>query len=378
MMMHALQPTGCAASTIRRVDLVPTHSLNAAPPVKIISSLILLVFGILWCGFLVFIDKGTVRSLRLHFHAKTFPATGGTITKSEVKVSSRSNGQQSYRAEIAYGYTADGRKWAVPRRAFGDFYRLNGRKQAEQLTAAMPEGKTVTVYFDPASPGESVLGTGLQSQHLLFALFVAPFHLVSLGALVSGVSRLVRRIRGVRPVRLRKVNDYTAAVRVPWVSPFWVGLITLGVGAFVMLLVVGLAFPLPITMQAIILAWILILIPTAYMAARRVKELRAGVADLIIDMANRQITLPPNGKRQERTTISWDSVQAVTVRLRPVESIGKNGQKTSTYRGASSYLAFIDRNNSLIDVVDSPDDIALQSIAQTLSSTYGWPLKSAT
>jgi hypothetical protein len=345
--------------------------------VKIISSLLLLVFGILWCGFLVFIDKGTAQSLRLHFRAKKFPTTAGTITKSEVKVSSRKSGQQSYRAEIAYGYTVDGREWAVPRRAFGDFYRLNGRKQAEQLTAAMPEGKTVTVYYDPAAPGESTLSTGLQPQHLLFALFVVPFHVVGLGALVSGVGRLVQRMRGVRPVPLRKVNDYTNAVRLPWVSPFWVGLITLGISAFVMLIIVGLAFPLPITMPAIIAAWILILIPAAYLAARRAKQLRAGIADLTIDMSNRQISLPPSGKRKERTTLSWDSVQAVTVRLRPIERLTKHGQRTSTYRGAPSYLAFIDRNHSLIEVIES-HDITVKSIAQTLSTTCGWPLKDET
>lgn len=344
---------------------------------KILSPLILIAFGIVWCGFLVFLDKGTVQSLRVHFRAKNFPTTAGTITKSEVKDSSRSNGQQSYRAEIAYGYTVDSREWLVPRKAFGDFYRLDGRKQAEQLTAALPEGKEVTVYYDPASPGDSVLGTGLQPSHLVYALFVVPFHIVGLGALVNGVGGLIRRLRGVRPVPVRKVNDFTAAVRLPWVSPFWVGLITLGIGAFVMLIVVGLAFPLPITMPAIIIAWILILIPASYLAARRAKQLRAGVADLIIDMANRQISLPPGGKRKERTTISWDSVQAVTVRLRPIEKLTKHGQRTSTYRGAPSYLAFIDRNHSLIEVIES-DDITVKSIAQTLSTTYGWPLKDET
>lgn len=323
---------------------------------------------------MVALDANNVRSIVLHFRATKFPTTTGTITKSAVKTSGTEN-RPNYRADIAYSYTVDGREWSIPRKAFGDFYRLDGRKQAEQLTAAMPEGKELTVYYDPASPGDSVLQSGLQPQHLLFALFVTPFHVLAVALLVGGLSGLVRAARGVRTVPLRPLDDARVAVRVPWISPFWVGLITLGISAFAAMLVVGLTFPIPIKMWAIVLVWVLVLGATAFMALRQKMRLRAGLADLIIDTANRQVTLPITKGRKERVTISWDDIRAVSVRVRTVVTTTFQQGRRSTRRRGIYYLAFIDRNESPTQVAESGNDEELRSIAGTLSSAYGWPLK---
>ena len=74
---------------------------------KILPSLFLFVFGLVWCGAMVALDANNVRSVVLHFRATKFPTTTGTITKSAVKTSGTES-RPSYRADIAYSYTVDG------------------------------------------------------------------------------------------------------------------------------------------------------------------------------------------------------------------------------------------------------------------------------
>jgi len=65
-----------------------------------------------------------------------------------------------FQTKIIYQYTAGGRLYSGSNIAFGDF-SIRSRKQAITVSQKYPEGKRITIYYDPDNPGNSVLEPGI-------------------------------------------------------------------------------------------------------------------------------------------------------------------------------------------------------------------------
>ena len=132
-----------------------------------------------WGGGTLAADGFLIAGIGRQLRAVGFPTTFGTVTHSSVKISSDSEGT-SYHPEIRYEYALDGARF------IGDRYRYtfstSGKKSAEQAVAVHPVGRTVTVYYNPADPSDSVLQPGMEGGDLLVGLFLLPFNLVAVGS----------------------------------------------------------------------------------------------------------------------------------------------------------------------------------------------------
>lgn len=343
---------------------------------RIFSSIPLLIFGLLWCGFLAVVDTFALRGFIQQMRATGFPTTSGVVSESQVKITRGSKGKRTHRAEIAYSYAANDREWTSNRVGYSVGTFGDGSSHARQLVAAFPVGKEVTVYYDPASPGEAMLKPGLQPEHLLIALFMTPHHMVGLGLLLGALGPLWRGVRGEPDMTLRPLDDLRMAVRMPWMSPLWVGIITLGITSFVGIFMAAFAFSQFPSMATAIGIWLVIFGITAFTVLRRRARIKAGLADLVIDASARTVSLPLGEGRKERVMLPFTDIHGVTVRVSPstTRTTKRGWTVTTTRKPGMFYLALIDQNESPTKLVTSKDEEKLRAIADALSKTFGWPL----
>ncbi len=126
-------------------------------------SVVALAFG----GWFIYL-AGNVVSSCMHGHAsRNWPTVDGKVIDSSVESSvefgSHGTIHTSYRPLIKYEYAVSG----VP--CSGDnwaFYTLwsTDKEWAASIVQKYPAGSRVTVYYDPANPGESVLEPGIRWQ----------------------------------------------------------------------------------------------------------------------------------------------------------------------------------------------------------------------
>jgi hypothetical protein len=121
--------------------------------------------GVFALGF-VFLSAGLAlgyygaRTLVFAFSSSRWPGTEGLVTKSELAEYAGTRSSRSYRADIAYTYTVNGTRHTGGRVRLGST-RTSHASDAEAIQDKYPVGKSVTVYYDPAKPGEAMLEPGL-------------------------------------------------------------------------------------------------------------------------------------------------------------------------------------------------------------------------
>ena len=90
-----------------------------------------------------------------------WPTASGIIRHSGIHLKELMNSSRYY-ATIPYDYQVDGVWYSSTRVSFGDFWNMgNGSMKATRILSCYPEGKKVTVFYDPADPKVAVLETGL-------------------------------------------------------------------------------------------------------------------------------------------------------------------------------------------------------------------------
>ncbi|HLD65721.1 MAG TPA: DUF3592 domain-containing protein [Pseudomonas sp.] len=112
------------------------------------------------CGFIVVMYFGVMQALEMG-SARTWPSVTGTITRSHIdstkkSQASNSNSRREYRVRAAYDYQVAGAHFTGNRIEIRPT-RYSMRQNAERELADYPVGKTVTVYYDPENPEKSVL-----------------------------------------------------------------------------------------------------------------------------------------------------------------------------------------------------------------------------
>jgi hypothetical protein len=333
-----------------------------------------LILAVVWCGALGILDAMVLPGFVKQLRASDFPTTSGRIIRSIPKAPPRVQGKRRYRWTIVFRYSVDGQEWTGEQVSFGTVILGNGSRQAHQLTAEFPVGKEVTVFYNPSAPGQAVLRPGFLPDHLLAALFLTPFHVIGAGLLLAAVGPRLRKRPGPA---LRPIDDLRMSARMPWLAPWVVGMVTLGVATFVSLFVVAFALPQPISMVAATSVWGVVLAVVAFMASRRRAQLRAGLADLTIDAGARTVTLPLGSGRKERMTIPFTEIHGVSFRRLPFSSTRttKGGWTVTEKRSSPRFeLALLDLNAQRIPLAESGGGEELRALAEALHDTFGWPL----
>jgi|SRR3954447_6492053 Protein of unknown function (DUF3592) len=109
---------------------------------------------------------------RKGIRSSSWPAVPGKIIHShtkKVKVGGSSVGQSNapklttYRPQIIYSYEVSGVRLAGRRIQFASEPHTRMRSKVEDSVSEYPAGSTVTVYYDPAKPAESVLKPGVNA-----------------------------------------------------------------------------------------------------------------------------------------------------------------------------------------------------------------------
>jgi hypothetical protein len=123
-------------------------------------------FGLLFVaiGGAVFVPMALVPSIRL-ITSMTWAATPCTIVSTNMRSWSTDDGT-SYRADVLYLYTAEGREWRSNRVQFFSFLS-SGYSDAKAVLSRYPKGSAATCWVDPRNPAKSVLDRQLRPKHLL-------------------------------------------------------------------------------------------------------------------------------------------------------------------------------------------------------------------
>ncbi|MBE2203750.1 MAG: DUF3592 domain-containing protein [Chthoniobacterales bacterium] len=122
---------------------------------------------------LVFLFIG-IKTLSSSLAASKWSVTSGIITQSEIIRSSGSE-QSVYLPRISYVYWVKDTKYIGSRIAFGlDFFNFglsNSYKKSSLFTARYQKETIIKVFYDPASPGNSVLVVGLTKYSISSLIF---------------------------------------------------------------------------------------------------------------------------------------------------------------------------------------------------------------
>jgi hypothetical protein len=103
-----------------------------------------LVLYYVWCVW---------QSLR----SREWPQVAGTIVVSDLQRQRDIEGAHTYRAQISYSYSVNGREFIGARAQFGNVLAVNFSAPAVRLHRRYPAGSPVRVKYAPTDPNESVL-----------------------------------------------------------------------------------------------------------------------------------------------------------------------------------------------------------------------------
>lgn len=118
-------------------------------------------FFLLFVGLGIFFIYRGVQDRKKSEASQGWPGTMGQVTVSEIRrdVDTDSEGYSSatYTPEVEYTYEVSGQVFTGKKISFGFKTGYGNRSKAEARLANYPEGSQVTVYYDPANPGDAVV-----------------------------------------------------------------------------------------------------------------------------------------------------------------------------------------------------------------------------
>lgn len=138
----------------------------------------LVAAGMLWWGVT------TVRNASV---SRNWPAVTGTITASQVAISTDEDGT-TYSADVQYTYVVNDRRYTADTVNFGE-YGSGSRSRIDKIVARYPPGGQVTVYYNPDNPGTAVLEPGLSWGSYFGFLMSFAFFIIPAAMLFSALRR---------------------------------------------------------------------------------------------------------------------------------------------------------------------------------------------
>ena len=274
---------------------------------------LLVVFGLVWSGAVGALDAKLWRDLSRQFNSGSFPSVTGQVIHSEVTTRRGSKGGVIYGVRMSYQFTVEDRLFAGSRYRYNSSMNSSGSRWAHATVASHPVGSAVTVFYNPANPGDALLSPGIGGEDLLALLFMTPFNLIVLATWWLPIAAARQKYfpkpaGGVRiledPPRLR--------LRLPSYSP-WIALPVIFGLCFVGMIVVSMVSEGHPSIALVSWVWLLILAIGAGIFAWRWRRIRSGVEDLVLDESDGRMNLPMTCGRKTLVTVHSSEVQAVTV-----------------------------------------------------------------
>lgn len=115
-----------------------------------IPGLILIPIGILLAAISLYFGSQQRAS-------QSWPNVAGVVTNAYVEEYRDADQDPSYYARVVYQYEVEGQQYASQQINFGIVRSYASQYQATQALKTYPLGKQVTVYYNPADPGNAVL-----------------------------------------------------------------------------------------------------------------------------------------------------------------------------------------------------------------------------
>jgi len=136
------------------------------------------LFLCLGLGLLIF---GTLNFMKAK-DSETWPSEPGTILSSKI-TSHDSDDGTTYGADVSYRFALAGKSYEGDSVTISEV-STSDRSQAVKIVQRYPAGKKVAVYYDPSSPDDNVLETGLSTGNWLLPGIGLLFFIVPLGLLI--------------------------------------------------------------------------------------------------------------------------------------------------------------------------------------------------
>jgi hypothetical protein len=299
----------------------------------------LLFFAIFWSGLTLAFDFILVKAIFQQIQALNYSTAIGTITSSEVEANSDGEGT-TYRPIIKYTYVVNNKRYEGDRYRYGQMG--SGDHSAHRIVASYPVGKKVEVYHAPNNPADAVLHAGLEGADLFLMMFMLPFNLVMLGLWIAILSGM--RYRMFRPVAGgAKVFDEGRCLRLRLspMRPTYIGAAVCGGLAFALVFIVGFGFGFNPPLQAMFLAWGIILGGGIIAGFHAYRKLVKGDSDLVIDDFRGTVTLPRTFNRQEEVVVPSEKIISIEI-----EEVEKRDSEGGTQRSYVPTVVFTDENGS--------------------------------
>ena len=112
--------------------------------------------------------------------AEHWPTTPGTVTSSDFETSTDSEGDTTYRTEVVYSYSANGRELTGKKIAFG-YSGSSSQKFHRDIHNALTVDTQVAVRYNPNKPEEAVLSFGVNQSIKFLIIFGAVWTMFTLG-----------------------------------------------------------------------------------------------------------------------------------------------------------------------------------------------------
>ncbi|MFL2984876.1 MAG: DUF3592 domain-containing protein [Candidatus Poseidoniaceae archaeon] len=130
---------------------------------------VLWLFTIVWCSASLFATVIIGSDIIADIGTGNWESVDGIVENSYVSTSTDGEGGTTYCLYVDYQYTVDGRTYD------GDRISYTAENSCNSWSAnsddEYPEGKEITVYYDPTNPSESVLLPGLSGVDFFICCF---------------------------------------------------------------------------------------------------------------------------------------------------------------------------------------------------------------
>jgi len=145
-------------------------------------------FTIVWCSASFFATVIIGSDMIADIGTRNWEPADGIVENSYVSTSTGGEGGTTYCLHVDYRYTVDGRTYSGDRISYSADNSCNS--WSANSDEDYPEGKEITVYYDPSNPSESVILSGLSGVDFFICCFFI-FPLVGLLLLFASLKGTV-------------------------------------------------------------------------------------------------------------------------------------------------------------------------------------------
>ena len=264
----------------------------------------LTIWALFWTAIVGIFDAFLGYGAIMQLYATTYETTDGVIVESKAE----GTGDDTSEYKVKYEFTVDGQKYVSEQHRYDSMGSDDG--YAEEMARLFPPGSNVLVYYNPNSPEDAVLETGINGGTLFFAFFLTPFNVIAVGSWYILI-QMVRKGTGEEIVHVEKRSDQfgdTEHLRIGQTSPLGAFAGSLIGISFVSIFIIGFGFGFHAPTSVMVCWWIGMIGLSTYAAYRVKRKAARGDYDLIINDFEKTVSLPATARRNRRVTVQVSDI----------------------------------------------------------------------